>query len=92
MDNIIPKITNPLGFHWNQPDAENFIINDEYAIMTQKDFDKLKKYDSSYPSGVYEGKMWSRTNGNISRLVWYSAHPTDKDKCNINFRIIAIID
>ena len=42
------------------------------AIMSKQDFSLLKSYDSSFPSGVYPGKMWKRFNCGINWLCWYS--------------------
>jgi len=54
----IPKITDPLGRNWEQPDGSDILVDDECAVMSRKSFDKLKDYSVSQPSALYDGKMW----------------------------------
>lgn len=56
--NVIPKITDPLGQHWDQPNTDNFVIDDTHVIMTYRDFDQLAEYSTTNPSAAYEGKCW----------------------------------
>lgn len=60
MSNLIqiPKITDPLGRNWEQPDAGEILVDDEYAVMSKKSLDRLKDYSGSQPSALYNGKMW----------------------------------
>lgn len=60
--------------------------------MPQEVLDALLKYDTTYPSGVYEGKMWRRTDGDVSFLLWYSNEPNDPDHCRVNYRKIIVFD
>ncbi len=84
----IPQMTHPMGRSWDQPALQNITFTaDDIALMSQKDFDNLAKYETSYPSGVYEGKMWR----NGGRLMWFDNHPTDKDKCTCKSAQIAIV-
>lgn len=71
--NEIPKIINPLGKYWEQPDRSKIILHMKQAIMNQDTFDKLKNYSISTPSGVYEGKMWKSQNLQDGSwwLKWY---------------------
>lgn len=55
---VIPPITDEMGKHWRQPNPQNFLIDDTHVIMTQREFDQLAEYSTSYPSGVYHGKCW----------------------------------
>jgi len=68
---MIPQMTDPLGKYWEQPKIENIVIDDTHALMSKKDFDKLKDYSYSLPSGVYEGKMWAKTRDNKTMLCWF---------------------
>ena len=83
----VPPVTDPLGKYWPQPDPNNFAFDDANVLMTRKDFDRLLHYQTSNPSGVYEGKIWRRGPW----LVWYgpSEYP---DKCRTYFRKIIIAD
>lgn len=55
---IIPPITDPMGRHWDQPNTENFVIDDTHVIMSERDFKALAEYSTTTPSGVYPGKCW----------------------------------
>lgn len=55
---IIPPITDPMGAHWDQPDTDNFVIDDTHVIMSERDFKALAEYSTTTPSGVYPGKCW----------------------------------
>jgi hypothetical protein len=99
----IPPITDLLGKNWNQPERSEILIDDTHALMTRFTFDKLAEYSASFPTGVYEGKMWKRHDGAfdteyISRggkpvwmLFWYGRHP-DPDKVSNNYRTILVVD
>jgi hypothetical protein len=50
----------PLGKYWNQPRRENIDLDDEIAIMSECDFNRLSEYNWSKPTGAYLGKMWKR--------------------------------
>lgn len=88
-NNTIPPITEPIGRSWNQPDVREILVDDNYALMSKENIGKLLQYDSSMPTGVYEGKMWKRKafcNGQYRMyLFWYGVSP-DPNKCSINFR------
>lgn len=89
MINKIPPITEPIGASWQQPKREDVVIDELYALMTQADFDLLKNYSNSLPSGVYAGKMWKRFESGMWYLVWYGLHE-DANKCTIESRVILI--
>lgn len=85
---VIPEMDDPLGKHWVQPDRQYIFIRDGKAHLCAMDFKRLASYDSSFPSGVYPGKMWKRTNAGVSYLCWYGE---DKGgKCTINHMPIAV--
>jgi hypothetical protein len=69
--NRVPKITDPMGKHWEQPDAAGFAIDDSFAMMTQSDFDKLHDYSHSQPTEVYPGKMWRAQYGKPGEKKWF---------------------
>lgn len=60
---MIPSITDPLGRHWQQPPRESIALDDTHALMTAQTFDQFSEYSSTFPSGVYPGKMWRRHDG-----------------------------
>lgn len=70
---VIPEMTNPLGIHWKQPNRDQIVIRNEKAYVSTRDHQDFSRYDSSFPSGVYPGKMWVRNNGGVEYLVWYDA-------------------
>jgi hypothetical protein len=87
--NIIPAMTHPYSSGWRQPKTENILIDDTHAIMSEKDFDQLKDYSMSIPTGVYDGKMWKRLAARGWLLCWYG--PSEKEnQCSINNRFIII--
>lgn len=56
--NVIPPMTHPYVAHWTQPDPKNLVLDNDYAMMSKKDFDRLPDYTRSEPTGKYNGKMW----------------------------------
>lgn len=72
--NYIPDMVHPLSKGWlKQPNRENIVIDDQYALMSQKDFDTLAEYSTSIPTGVYEGKMWKAHKYELidDKKVWH---------------------
>lgn len=98
--NYIPPITDPLGSSWIQPDRSRMLVDDKHALMTKATFLSLKEYSSTMPSGVYEGKMWSRHDGSFDRspdreppvwlLCWY--RNSKPGYCSTEFRKIILTD
>lgn len=68
---IIPEMTNELGNYWDQPNRNDIEIDEEIALMSVESLNKLKEYNTSIPSGVYEGKMWKTKHKNEYYLRWY---------------------
>jgi hypothetical protein len=91
-DNVIPPITDPLGRHWNQPDRDEIQITDTRAYMTTATKNKLSFYDSTLPTGTYDGKMWGRCLDNGKVLLCWFAPDTDPTKILIRSREIEIDD
>jgi hypothetical protein len=90
--NIIPKMVHPDSVGWKQPNPDNFKIDDSFATMSRKDFDELKDYTYSNPSGVYVGKVWKAfLAGRTWSLRWYGHHE-DLNSCSINCRTIVVVD
>lgn len=95
---MIPPITDPLGSHWQQPSRDQILLDDTHALMTEHIFTQLLEYSGSYPSGVYEGKMWRRHDGLHDRqcppdrrrwmLCWYAN--LDEKRCKIEFREVLL--
>lgn len=99
-DHPIPPVTNDLGRYWDQPPRSAILIDNEHAIMDQKTFDSLSEYTSTFPTGVYSGKMWKcnkRENGkDLWLLVWYGyckkpQCPNCEKYCSNNFRKIIVV-
>jgi len=88
--NTIPDITEPMGKHWKQPDQGHILIDDDYALMVQWAFDMLHTYSTSYPSGVYPGKMWKAHIRGTWYLRWYGEVEGCPNLCSNNQREILI--
>lgn len=86
----IPPMTHPLSRHWDQPKREDILIDDHHAVMSQETFDQLHRYDGTYPTGAYEGKMWARQNNGVTWLVWYDVSK-DPEKVSIQHAQILIL-
>ncbi len=88
----ISPITNPLGKHWEQPAHDEVIIDETHAFMSQSVCDQLKQYDSTNPTGTYEGKMWKRESGGKLWLIFYDVDWKEHDPkmLTINSRRIVI--
>lgn len=58
-DTIIPIIVDLMGAHWQQPPADEILVDTEYATMSLAAFNQLLQWDGPKPpSGFYLGKMW----------------------------------
>lgn len=101
MSTVIPPITDPMGKYWNQPSRDQIEVDDTHALMSQQTFKQLPEYSTTFPTGVYDGKMWRRHDGVCDPnrdpsnckwlLCWYG--PSDKpDRCSIEFREVLIVD
>ncbi len=101
--NAIPEITDALGRCWKQPKRDSILLDDKVAVMSQESFDELLEYNTSYPSGVYEGKMWKRKvmiELGFDRaltpsypIIWYLCwfgHSDTPGKVSVNTREIII--
>ena len=99
---MIPKITEPLGKYWEQPDPSTILLDTTHALMTEANFKDLHEYSSTIPTGVYPGKMWKRYDGvhdpRCKRedrqwlLMWYDEIPNQPDRCSINHRKILLLN
>lgn len=101
--NVIPPITHPLGQHWDQPSTSSILIDDTHALMTRETFNALHEYSATFPTGVYEGKMWKRHDGVFDskfrarggvptwKLVWFG-YCDDPNAVSNNCRDILIVE
>lgn len=85
----IPKMTDPLGKHWDQPDLSLIAVDKTHAVMEKGAFNELLEYSRSQPSGVYIGKMWKRKAKDGWTLCWYGPDD-DPGFCSRNYREIII--
>jgi hypothetical protein len=88
-NNVIPPMTHEMGAHWSQPRTIDMTITDTQVVMKKKDFELLKEYSRSLPSGVYHGKMWKCHAKDGWYLCWYGEH-IDPNKVSINTRVIIL--
>lgn len=72
-NNVIPEIGYKPGNGWEQPETANIKVTDNFATLLQEDFDKLKEYSTSTPTGAYSGKMWKANERGTDNwlLCWY---------------------
>ena len=71
----LPKMTDPMGKYWGMPEGlrDRVRIFWNHATIDEADWKRLLRYDSSYPSGTYPGKVWRRG----CWLCWYGKSTTD---------------
>jgi hypothetical protein len=86
----IPKIPDEHGGGWEQPAHEEIkFTSDGYAVVSKTGLAELKQYDTTFPSGVYAGKMWKREETGELFLCWYQDDPVNpKNHCEVKFRKI----
>ncbi len=89
--NAIPEMIHPMGKHWTQPkDIRSAQMDEVYVRLTEKQVAQLPVYDSSYPSGCYDGKCWLRHGeGHVQWLCWYHPH-AEPGKIGIDHRVIIV--
>jgi hypothetical protein len=100
---VIPPITDPMGKHWRQPPRDSITLDETHALMSRATFEQLAEYSGTFPTGVYEGKMWKRHDGLFDQafrarggkpewlLVWFGYCDEPKMVSN-NFRKILIVE
>lgn len=93
MSNVIcarlPRMTDPLGRHWRQPNGlrDRVLIYETHATIQERDWQALSRYESSYPTGTYAGKVWRRGHW----LCWYGRphkiikHGKEVEVCSIGY-------
>ena len=90
--NAIPVITDPLGKYWKQPEVEQIELDNTHALMSMQTFNKLMEYSCSFPTGVYEGKMWKSKTIDGWILRWFAEDPRDNENyCSNNSRLILTV-
>lgn len=89
--NVIPPMTNPLGRYWLQPPAERVLVDNTHAVCSRRDFELLPEYSRSYPTGVYNGKMWRASFADGWYLGWF-ADSSKPGLCSINFRKLLVVE
>ena len=89
--NQIPETTDPPGKYWCQPSCKDVLIDDVSAVMDQMAFEKLAEYSSTYPSGVYPGKMWKAHIHGRWYLRWYGIAPGKPTFCSNNIRELLVV-
>lgn len=89
---IIPAMTDPRSSAWMQPDRKDITIDDNHAVMYQRDYARLLNYSTSLPTGVYPGKMWRAMNPSEGEwyLVWFIENDSVESMCLILSREIII--
>lgn len=89
--NAIPEMINPMGKHWRQPaDIRLTPMDHQHVLLTARQVGALPKYDSSYPSGTYDGKCWLRNGDDVLWLCWYHPHE-QAGKIGIGSREVLVV-
>ena len=86
----IPQMTNPFSKHWKQPDLSEIELHPNFARMTAATMSKLAFYNTTIPTGVYEGKMFGRSEDGKDYLVWFGVSD-NPEQCSINSLVIDVI-
>ncbi len=68
---IIPEMTDPMGRHWVQPNRKDLFFCNIRVHLTIKDFNLLRDYSWSNPTGTYAGKMWKAFYKGAWQLEWW---------------------
>lgn len=76
----LPVMDDPMGKHWRQPRGlrDRVKLFETHAVISEADFFALPNYESSFPSGVYPGKVWRCGR---KWLRWYGPERNGKCKC-----------
>lgn len=82
---------------WVQPHRDHILVDDKTAVMSEREFNSLKEYSHTNPTGVYPGKMWKLQSQSLhgKQGIWYLCWfgPVDRDDCcYIYRRPIQILD
>ncbi len=86
----IPRMTDPLGRHWQQPDRDSIELDKTHALMSEATFGKLLDYSRSVPSGVYSGKMWKGQCRGVWFLCWFGGPSSEPGEVWTHHREILI--
>jgi len=74
----IPVMDDPLGKYWEQPhDMTDVMIDETHALLTRRQFDGLRDYSGSKPTGVYPGKCWKGCDKAGWYVSWWGADSGD---------------
>jgi hypothetical protein len=90
-ENQIPPMTYPLSSGWEQPNISEILVDKDTALMTEQTMRKLLKYESSFPTAAYTGKMWRTTFKEGGPCLVMYAEELPNDRIKIRYRRIIII-
>lgn len=78
----IPVMDDPMGRSWRQPKGlrDRVGLFFSHATISEADFFSLPNYETSFPTGVYPGKVW-RVGQKWIR--WFGPDRDGKCKCCI---------
>lgn len=69
--------------------------DDDFFLITKENFDKLPEYNTSCPSGVYEGKCWKvkphPDNPDQTIRIRFYLTPPGYDKIYVHFKEAVIV-
>jgi hypothetical protein len=58
------------------------LMDDEVAIVSQEDFDRLSDYSASIPTGVCDGKVWKALVYETEKRGFYKLRFFEKDEAD----------
>ena len=90
----IPTLPYEMADLWHQPSREAIRIEGDQAFMTRKTLKYLKEYSTSFPTGVYPGKMWKRRSNEHDEwlLCWYGISNRGPEYCSNECRKVVLVD
>lgn len=95
MASPVPEMDQVYKDAWKQPDhtAWDWTTAPGHVILPMKDFKALSRYDTTTPSGVYEGKMWvCDWRDGSDHLCWWDTHPTMANSCVVKHVPIMLLE
>lgn len=65
-------------------------MDEDVAVVTEADYERLSEYSTSIPTGVCDGKVWRRdwsvNGGKGEAILFFEADPDDPGQCFIRQR------
>lgn len=86
----IPPMTDLKGAYWKQPERSEISVSSNFAKMKKSSWQKLPQYNSTRPTGVYDGKMWARELVDGTRFLCWFGPDEDPKQARIHSRKVLL--